>query len=1053
MSDAPSKSYSPAEHEARIQQRWLDAGAFCADPDERPPERRFVMVIPPPNVTGALHLGHALNNTLQDILVRQHRMAGFNTLWIPGTDHAGIATQAVVEKEILRTERKSRHDLGREELVRRIWEWKEQYGGRILEQLQRMGCSCDWRRTRFTLDDLCARAVRQTFFNLFRDGLIYRGKRLVNWDTQLQTAVADDEVYHETVRGHLWYVRYPLPDGRGSEKTNPLFDRRGADQAGRGGDIGYLVIATTRPETMLGDTAVAVHPEDDRFASLVGRKVLLPLTGREIPIIADGLLVKREFGTGCVKVTPAHDPNDYQCALRHDLPMINIMTPDGRVNENGGPYAGLKLDEARKKIVADLEAAGLIEKIEDYETDVGHSDRSKVPIQPYLSDQWFVKMGDLTPEEAARVQSPFFRAYLDRGKSEPRPALSEPPPALTEPRPSGSGFSSRAKVPGLAQMAIEAVREGRVRFFPERYAKTYLDWLSEKRDWCISRQLWWGHRVPVWSAPGADENPDAINEGDTQPETRGEWFIQDRPVVAQPRREDGRLVNYLCLPDGYDDIARYIETEANPRYVRDPDVLDTWFSSALWPHSTLGWPGADPHKPPLNKGGRGGVSGAGAAGSDLAYFYPTTTLSTAREIITLWVARMVLTGLYNVGEVPFRDVVIHAVIQDGQGRRMSKSLGNGVDPLDIIDAYGTDALRFTLADLATETQDIRIPVKPMKLPDSRTVNTSERFEKGRNFCNKLWQVSTGYVLPNLNGFAQRPLADADLALEDRWVLSRLAAAQVSAEAALADYRFSDAIQALYQFMWNDYCDWYVEMSKPRLRAAGRSADAARQVLVWCLDRLLRLLHPVTPFITEALWERLNAAAPRRGLTRIEPGEPLLATAAWPAPEPQRRDAEVEADVEILKAVVRAVRDARTRVNALRSGQPALRTLPRAVVRGNARCCGLLATHGELVRTLAGCDVLEFDPSAEKPPGSITHVHEAAQVFVPVGGLANLSAERERLERALADKQAAYQREADRLASEAFRSRAAPDTIARTQERADELRRQIDLVRQHLADLD
>jgi len=1002
MSDAPSRAYSPREVEGRIYRKWLDARAFHAEPDDRPPEKRFVMVIPPPNVTGALHLGHALNNTLQDILVRHKRMAGFNTLWMPGTDHAGIATQAAVEKDILKTEKKTRHDLGREDLVRRIWEWKEKYGGRIIEQLQLMGCSCDWDRTRFTLDEQCARAVRQFFFDLFKAGLIYRGKRLVNWDTQLQTAVADDEVYHETVRGHLWHIRYPLKET--------------AVVSGDAGDVRltHLIVATTRPETMLGDTAVAVHPEDPRYAPLIGRTVMLPLMDREIPIVGDGMLVKREFGTGCVKVTPAHDPNDYACAQRNNLPLINIMTPDGRVNENGGPYAGQKFEDARKKVVADLDAEGLIEKIEEYENQVGHSDRSKVPIQPYLSDQWFVRMGDLPAEQAAKI------------------------PAL------------RGKT-GLAQLAIDAVKDGRVGFFPERYAKTYLDWLGEKRDWCISRQLWWGHRIPVWSGDASAIAINALLDGTGKIDQAGHERLalkqELEPYVAleilHAGCDENGTAKVKFLVSAAPGHGKFEESLSSFGLGQDPDVLDTWFSSALWPLSTLGWPGDRPPQPPLGKGGRSG---------DLAYFYPTTTLSTAREIITLWVARMVMSGLFNVGEVPFRDVVIHAVIQDGQGRKMSKSLGNGVDPVDIIDAYGADALRYTLAELATETQDIRMPVKPIKLPDGRQVNTSERFEKGRNFVNKLWQVATGFVLPNLDKSMPQPIPRGELALEDRWILSRLSACVADAQKALDGYHFSDYVQTLYSFMWNDYCDWYVEMVKPRLRAGGRPASVAGQVLVWCLDRLARLLHPVTPFVTEALWEQL-AVAPRRGIAEMIAAEPLLVTAKWPAAIPGDRDEAVEQDMEILKAIIRTVRDIRTRVNALRPGQPALRTLPNAVVRGNSRCCELLGRHGSFVKLLAGTDELTFAPDAAKPAGSMTHVHDAAEVFIPVGNLVDLGAERTRLRGEADEKLAAAQREADRLANESFTTRAAPEVVEKARQRAAELQQQAALLRQHLADLD
>ncbi|HQA45579.1 MAG TPA: valine--tRNA ligase, partial [Phycisphaerae bacterium] len=686
--DQLASVYEPRAVEPEIYDFWTKGGYFHADPAD--PRTPYVIVIPPPNVTGALHGGHALNNTLQDILIRWHRMRGFNTLWMPGTDHAGIATQAVVERTIFEKEKKTRHDLGREELVRRIWDWKEAYGNRIIEQLKLMGCSCDWERTRFTLDDICARAVRHTFFRMFKDGLIVRGKRLVNWDTHLQTAVADDEVYHEKVKGNLWHIRYPLKDkGPGTK-----------DQ----GQVEYLIVATTRPETMLGDTAVAVHPDDPRYKHLIGRTVILPLVNREIPIIADPILVSMEFGTGVVKVTPAHDPNDYQCGLRHNLPMINILTPDGKINENGGPFAGMDRYAARKRVVAELEAQGLLEKVEPHESEVGHSDRSKTPIEPYLSDQWFVRMGDLPAEEAEKVEGL-------RGSS------------------------------GLAQLAIDAICTqqhasveerkacGKVHFFPERYANTYRDWLAEKRDWCISRQLWWGHRIPVWSRTFelTEENwtgeflrvgMDSLLEGNWSRDgvDLAIRIVREgtNDVITDPRKTffpvtretEGTYRFYVCLREDNPEIEGLLHKAG---FVQDPDVLDTWFSSALWPHSTLGWPEDT---------------------AEMRRYYPGDVLSTAREIITLWVARMVLTGLYNVGKVPFHDVYIHAVIQDAQGRPFKKTLGNGFDPVDIIEMYGADALRFTMASVATETQDIRMPMKKVKLNGGRELQTSERFELG-----------------------------------------------------------------------------------------------------------------------------------------------------------------------------------------------------------------------------------------------------------------------------------------------------------------------------------
>jgi valyl-tRNA synthetase len=847
-------SYDPARIEPDIYRFWESGHYF--DADVNPQRRPYVIDLPLPNVTGALHLGHALNNTLQDILIRHARMQGFEALWMPGTDHAGIATQAVVERKLKEEQNLTRHELGREGLVKKIWEWKEEYGGRILSQLRKIGCSCDWRRTRFTLDEVCAKAVYEAFFQWFKAGLIYRGLRLVNWDAYLQTAVADDEIIHETVQGHLWHIRYPLQasDEATKRRSDERLERppsQGGPQGGkdatslpdatlprplpeRGGSQDYLVVATTRPETMLGDTAVAVHPDDERYQHLIGKHCLLPLMNRPIPIIADGILVKREFGTGCVKVTPGHDPNDYAFAQRHpEAGLINVLTPDGRINQNGGVYAGLDRYEARKRVVADLEKLGLLEKIEPYETEIGHSDRSKTPIEPLLSEQWFVKMAD------------------------------------------------------LAEAAMEAVRDDRMMFYPARYARTFLDWLGEKRDWCISRQLWWGHRIPVWTrrmsvaelrafldcpagrslaAAGADSSRCCVR---VVLDDGSSFIFGDEASHARLRALDAAqpLTWYVCVRHPQArwpaDPATIGERLSADGFEQDPDVLDTWFSSGLWPMSTLGWPD-DYGRQQGNKAARQqgneatGQQGGGSANAtlprgldaslpmaDLDYFFPTSVLVTAREIITLWVARMAIFTLHFTGRVPFQHVHIHPNIQDGQGRRMSKSAGNGVDPLDISELYGTDALRFTMAQMDTETQDVRLPVKPTKMPDGRTANSSEKFELGRNFCNKLWQVATGFVLPNLSDEATErpaaagklrdeatessapvpafprfhvptPLHAADLALEDRWILSRLAGCIADVDTRYAQYQLSDVAGRLYAFFWGDFCDWYVELVKSRI---------------------------------------------------------------------------------------------------------------------------------------------------------------------------------------------------------------------------------------------
>src|SRR5262245_17097625 len=700
------KQYDPQEAQERFLKFWDEHGYFHSRPE--PARKPFTIVIPPPNVTGALHMGHALNNTLQDVLIRWRRMQGCNAEWMPGTDHAGIATQAVVERLIFRQEKKTRHDLGREELVKRIWQWKDKYEARILGQLRQLGCSCDWARTRFTLDDICARAVRQTFFNMFKDGLIFRGKRLVNWDAQLQTSVADDETYTEDVQGNFWTFKYPV-----KPEAQAL-------------DAEFIRFSTTRPETMLGDTAVCVHPSDDRYKHLVGKTVTIPLLGREIPIIADGQLADPELGTGAVKVTPAHDPNDYACYTRHpEIGIINILNPDGTINEDGGKYQGLDRYNARETIDNDMEAMGFYEGKEDRVLPLKFSDRSKTPIEPYLSDQWFVKMGDRVGEDGQ---------------------------------------------PGLAQMAMDAVTSGRVKFFPARYANTYLEWLGEKRDWCISRQLWWGHRIPIWHK--VEDQPASVMKSVSEPTPRillksphkdRHGFVIGWDMVERPDNQVGFLV---CVAPGHEHIERLLESDG---FVRDPDVLDTWFSSMLWTHSTFGWPDKTP---------------------ELDYYYPTSTLVTSRDIITLWVARMVIAGLYNLNDIPFHHVYITPKVLDGFGEGMSKSKGNGVDPLDIVEQYGADALRFQMVSIAGETQDSKLPVSnvcphcgelnavkqehmymrtkkvacikckkpfrpggpwPDEDPELATAKqASERFELGRNFANKLWNAAR-FVLKELEG--------------------------------------------------------------------------------------------------------------------------------------------------------------------------------------------------------------------------------------------------------------------------------------------------------------
>jgi len=940
--DAPSatdasalaKTYDPTTVEARIYDMWERGGHFHAAPDA--PGEPFTIVIPPPNVTDRLHLGQALNNTLQDILVRWRRMQGRKTLWLPGTDHAGIATQAVVERRTLKEEKKTRHDLGREELVRRIWAWRQECGDIILQQLRRIGSSCDWQRTRFTLDPVCARAVRNAFFRMFKDGLIYRGKRLVNWDTHLQTAVSDDEVYHEKVKGHLWHIRYPVKG-----------------EAGR-----FMTVATTRPETMLGDTAVAVHPDDPRYKDLIGRTVVLPLMDREIPVIADGLLVDPKFGSGCVKVTPAHDPNDYEVGLRHKLPMINILTPNGHINENGGPYSGLDRMKARAKVVEDLEAKGLVEKIEPYETEIGHSDRSKTQIEPYLSDQWFVRMGD------------------------------------------------------LAEAAMAAVSDGRVKFHPERYAATYLDWLSQKRDWCISRQLWWGHRIPIWHCETCSEANLRKTFGGrddvawTRDEARGGFLISARETDLAP-----------------DAVPGYALTQ-------DPDVLDTWFSSALWPFSTLGWP--EPT-------------------ADLRAFYPTNVLITAREIITLWVARMVMMGLYNKPrpgmadreQVPFHDVYIHAMIQDGDGRPMKKSLGNGLDPLEIIASHGADALRFTLAWMTTETQDVRIPVVK-DLATGR--NTSTRFDMGRNFCNKLWNA-VRFALMNLQGAESGKFDPLRLRLEDRWILSRTEQARRAADAELEAFHFQAAISTLYAFFWDEVCDWYLETVKPRMTDPAERPTAQR-VLAYVMDRALRLLHPFIPFITEAAWEGLTATLRDRGLLGLADAPPSerLIIAAWPAPAEKLIDEEAEKEFGLRREIILAVRKAKAE-----SGQSASQVEVYVPETGGREAL-VTATFRDY-GNLAGVREVHI---GRRPPAGQVAAGEFVQslggsVYVPMPE-EMVKQERTRIDKDIADKERLLASIEGKLANKQFTDRAPAEVVQRERARADEARTAISALQKRRTEL-
>jgi len=1017
MSTELARTYDASAAQTRWVQHWLSRGYCNADPD--PARQPHTIMIPLPNVTGALHMGHCLNGTIQDLLTRWRRMQGRVALWMPGTDHAGIATQAVVERRMLEEEGKTRHDIGREALVQRIWKWKNEYEARILNQLKQIGSSCDWRRVRFTLDDVCSRAVRRTFFRMFCDGLVYRGKRLVNWDTYLQTAVADDEVFHEDVAGHFWTMNYPVVDSTG----NPTGER--------------ISFSTTRPETMLGDSAVCVHPADERYTSLIGRTVMIPVIGRIIPIIADPLLADRNLGTGAVKVTPAHDPNDYACGLRNGLPMINILNSNGTINENGGEYCGLDRIEARKRVVARMEELGHLEKVEDRIIPLMHSDRSKTAIEPFLSDQWFIRMET------------------------------------------------------LAQNAIDAVENGRVRFFPQRYAKTYIDWLAEKRDWCISRQLWWGHRIPVW-AIRAGSGPDktaALNsfggtlrtDGTIQlaPEYHGRLAAQLAPGLAA-----GEELILCCVDADQDPIEQQL---AAAGFEQDPDVLDTWFSSALWPHATLGWPDRQ-HNPPMADSAPDPTAAAGE-NQVLSFFYPGSVLVTSRDIITLWVARMVLTGLYNMGDVPFQHVYIHPKILDGMGQTMSKSKGNGVDPLELIEKYGTDAIRFTIASLCGETQDVRLPVgyecphcqavtpqtkehqemKPLGGPNPSircskckksfqfpspwfTPDTdapvarivSERFDYGRNFCNKLWNACR-FAFLNLEGYSPQPVTADELQVEDRWILSRLASAAREVTTLLDRYHFDQATKAVREFTWNEFCDWYLEMLKPRLRNP-ESRGTAQRVLVFVVDSLLRLLHPFAPFITEEIWHTLNQLAPLRGMDQPVAAVESVMTAAWPQLPTDWIDDALERRFERLQQTINAVRNVRSVYNIAPGAQ--LKLFMRCTPDVAAQLEAVTEQFDFLSKTMleaAGLDI-------KRPAGAASFSLGDADGYIPLEGLIDRQAELARQSKE-ADKIRGFIRGHEaKLSNPGFMAKAPEKVVSEIEETLTGLKAQLASIERMLAEL-
>ncbi|MCX7920151.1 MAG: valine--tRNA ligase [bacterium] len=804
--------YDPKSTEAKWYQFWVDKGYFHADEhSDKPP---YVIVIPPPNITGILHIGHAFNNTLQDVLIRWKRMQGFNTLWLPGTDHASIATHNVIERK-LKEQGKSRQDIGREEFLKLAWEWKEQYGGTIINQLKKLGCSCDWSRTRFTMDEGLSRAVREVFVRLYEEGLIYRGNYIINWCPRCHTALSDDEVEHKETKGYLYYIKYPV------HGTNR-----------------FITVATTRPETMLGDTAVAVHPNDERYQDLIGKTAILPLLKRPIPIIADDY-VDPKFGTGALKITPAHDPNDFQVGLKHRLLQINVFTTTGMINDNGVQYAGLDRYAARKKVVEDLKAEGLLEKTEDYLHQVGHCYRCHTTIEPYLSLQWFVKM---------------------------RP---------------------------LAEPAIAAVKQGRIRFYPESWTTTYYHWMENVRDWCISRQLWWGHRIPVWYCDTCGN----------------ETVTRTDPTV--------------CVHCGSGLITQ------------DPDILDTWFSSALWPFSTLGWPEET---------------------KDLKVFYPTSVLVTAYDIIFFWVARMIIMGLKFRNDVPFRDVYIHALVRDATGRKMSKSLGNAIDPLEVMEQQGTDAVRFTLCALAAQGRNINL--------------SEERIEGYRNFANKIWNASR-LVLMNLDEKSEirNTKSEMDkLSLADRWIRSRLNTTAKKVDEGLTDYEFDKAAHALYQFIWHEYCDWYLELIKPRLRGTNEEKNTALSVAIYVFDNTLRLLHPFMPFITEEIWQQLP----------IKKETESIMIADWCRYDMNLVDAAAETHMDILMRVVVSIRNIRSEMNI----PPAMKS-EVLIQSNNAAKRNLLHQYAHYIKTLVPISELQITEQVSLPKTVSTAIVDDIDVYIPM----------------------------------------------------------------------
>lgn len=871
------KVYDPASVEKKWYEFWEKNRYFHAEPE--PGKKPFSIVIPPPNITGKLHMGHALDNTLQDILIRWHRMMGDNTLWMPGYDHAGLATQIKVEEVLKKEEGKTRFDLGREEFVKRVWAWKEEYGDRIINQLKCLGISCDWERKRFTMDEGCSRAVRETFVSLFEKGLIYKGTRITNWCVNCHTALSDIEVEHEDTPGHLWYVRYPVV---GEEDT-------------------YLTIATTRPETIPGDTAVAVNPVDERYAKLIGKTLRLPILNREIPVIADSY-VDTKFGTGAVKITPSHDPNDYEMGLRHNLPEIVVIGKDGVMTEEAGPFAGLERYECRKQIVARLKEEGYLVKIEEHSHAVGHCQRCHNIVEPLVSTQWFVKMQPLVKAD------------------------------------------------------VDCVTDGRTQFVPERFTKNYTGWMENIHDWCISRQIWWGHRIPV-------------------------WYCDDCGEMSASRTDLEK-----CPKCGSTHIHQ------------DEDALDTWFSSALWPFSTMGWPDNT---------------------ELLKQFYPTSVLVTGYDIIFFWVARMLIMGMEFMKEIPFEKVFIHGLVRDSQGRKMSKSLGNGIDPLEVIEKYGADTLRFMLITGNTPGNDMRF--------------YWERVEGTRNFANKIWNASR-FALMNMEGYDK----DAELApytLADKWILSRLQDTVKDVTGLLERFELGEAGRAIYDFIWSEVCDWYIEIAKPRLynKEAAAERATAQHVLATVLVSAMKLLHPYMPFITEEIYQCLPHEAESIMISK------------WPVADESLVDPEAERGMNAIMDSIKAIRNMRAEVNA----NPGKKIPAIMLVSEDLR--EVVAHNDSYIKLLGGIDNLELRPlNGEKPENAMAAVVTGIEVYLPLAGLIDVEKETQRLSKELAAMEKDLQRAGGKLNNAGFLAKAPEDVIAKERAKYEELSGKIEAVKKRMA---